>query len=305
MRPDTEILPHQLRIPREGDVTRIRLPQTGSHVGDRIVEVVLEQERDVVLDRVGGEPVPETEPVELEHLLQDAGERDELIQTAVGDHERQPAGVAEQPEGVALPRAVRCRVEVRGCLDPAHQPHPTGRRSGEHHGLGEHLRITQPQLVGAVAAHRIAGYHSAIRVGAELLHGAGEHLPHVEFTLVEVPARRPARQWRDDDRVTAVADLVQQFGIEGGVLVLAQRQRVQQQRQRQFPARCVRGRQTHRIRLHPAEELRCGVEDVPRADALTQLQRRDVPPCRGAGDHLLVVGAPVGEVVPRHGQGEL
>ncbi|BBY17769.1 hypothetical protein MLIT_33610 [Mycolicibacterium litorale] len=106
MRADAEILAHQLRIPRECDVPRICLAQTGSHVRDRIVEVVLEQERDVVLDRIRGEPVSVAEPVQLEHLLDDARERDELVEAAVGDDERQPPGVREQRPGVPLSRAV-------------------------------------------------------------------------------------------------------------------------------------------------------------------------------------------------------
>jgi hypothetical protein len=75
VRPDAQVRPNQLRIPGETDVSRVGLADTGAHVGDRVVELVLEQEGDVILERVDGEAVAIAQPVEFEHLLGDRGER--------------------------------------------------------------------------------------------------------------------------------------------------------------------------------------------------------------------------------------
>ena len=136
---------------------------------------------------------------------------------------RQPARVHQQPPGVALAGAVRVQVEVGRDVDVGQQPHAAGRRAGQHDRLGEHLRIGQPQLVGRVAAHRIARDHSAIGVGAELFGHPRPHFPHVEFALVEVPARRTPGQRRHHHRVPALADFVQQPRVDRGELALPQR----------------------------------------------------------------------------------
>ena len=106
--------------------------------------------------RIDGEPVAVAEPVEFEHLLSDRGQRHQLVEQAVGDDERQPPRVDEQRPGVALAGAVRVRVQVGRNVDVGQQPHAAGRRAGQHDRLGEHLRIGQRQLVGPVAAHRVA-----------------------------------------------------------------------------------------------------------------------------------------------------
>ena len=108
-------------------------------------------------------------------------------------------------------------------LDVGQQPHAAGRRAGQHDRLGEHLRIGQPQLVGRVAAHRVARDHGAVGVGAELFGHPRPDLPNVELALVEVPARRTAGQRRHHHRVPVVADLVQQARVDGSELVLTQR----------------------------------------------------------------------------------
>ena len=141
MRPDAEVMAHQLRIPREGDVPGVGLPQTGAHVRHRVVEVVFEHPPDVVLGRIHGEAVAVGEPVELVHLEQHGGKRHQLVQKAVGDDERKPPRIDEQPQGVALTRAVRARVQVARNGHVGQQLHPAGRRPGQHDRLGEHFRM--------------------------------------------------------------------------------------------------------------------------------------------------------------------
>ena len=118
---------------------------------------------------------------------------------------------------------MRVRVQVARNVDVGQQSHAAGRRAGQHNRLGEHLRIGQRQLVDPVAAHRVARDHGAVGVGAQLLGHARPDLPHIEFALVEIPARGTAGQRRHHHRVPVFADLVQQPRADGGELVLAQR----------------------------------------------------------------------------------
>jgi hypothetical protein len=59
-------------------------------VRNRIVELVLQHPRDVVLERIDGEPIAVAEPVQLEHVLQNRRDRHELVEDAVGNDERTP-----------------------------------------------------------------------------------------------------------------------------------------------------------------------------------------------------------------------
>lgn len=69
VRPDAQVVAHQLRMPGERDVARISLSQAGFHMGDRVFELVLQHPGEVILERIHREAMAVAQPVEFEHLL--------------------------------------------------------------------------------------------------------------------------------------------------------------------------------------------------------------------------------------------
>ena len=66
------------------------LTKSGAHVGDRIVELVLERPLDVVLEGIDGKPIAIAQPVQFEHLRQERRDPHQLVEHTVGDDEKLP-----------------------------------------------------------------------------------------------------------------------------------------------------------------------------------------------------------------------
>jgi len=98
-------------------VAGIGLAQVRAHVRRGGREGVLHHPADVVLQRVELEAVPIAETVQLDHLLEDRLHGDELVEGAVGHVEREPTGVAQEPERLPFACAVGVGIERAGDVD--------------------------------------------------------------------------------------------------------------------------------------------------------------------------------------------